>query len=153
MSGTINGRANARPARRRDPHKRTVAGSVRRTAADPADRLRDASDPELRSIEASTLPPNTTRPNARQRGYNHRWDKARATFLRHNPLCRMCESQGRVTEAKVVDHIIPHRGDQALFWDTANNWQPLCYPCHNSVKQREERGTVAVIGDDGWPIG
>lgn len=151
MSGTINGRDQSRSDKAQG-RKKTVAGSVRR-GADPADRARDAPDPECASIEASILPPNNTRPTARQRGYNHRWDKARATFLRHNPLCRMCESEGRVTEAKVVDHIIPHRGDQALFWDTENNWQSLCGPCHNSVKQREERGSVAAIGDDGWPIG
>jgi 5-methylcytosine-specific restriction endonuclease McrA len=37
-----------------------------------------------------------------------------------------------------VDHIIPHRGDKRLFWHRAN-WQPLCAPCHNSIKQRQER--------------
>nr|WP_307877464.1 MULTISPECIES: HNH endonuclease [unclassified Rhizobium] len=45
--------------------------------------------------------------------------------------------------ASVVDHIIPHRGDQALFWHHAN-WQPLCAPCHNSVKQRQECSTTNV---------
>ena len=41
--------------------------------------------------------------------------------------------------ATLVDHIIPHKGDQALFWDW-RNWQSLCTPCHNRVKQRKERG-------------
>ncbi|WP_348271565.1 HNH endonuclease [Bosea sp. Leaf344] len=40
--------------------------------------------------------------------------------------------------ATTVDHIIPHRGDRALFWNCAN-WQPLCTHCHNSAKQRLER--------------
>jgi shikimate kinase len=40
--------------------------------------------------------------------------------------------------ATVVDHIKPHRGDQALFWDK-NNWQPLCTHCHASLKQSAER--------------
>ncbi|MEO4040348.1 HNH endonuclease signature motif containing protein [Hoeflea sp. CAU 1731] len=39
--------------------------------------------------------------------------------------------------AKVVDHIIPHKGDRKLFWDRSN-WQPLCTPCHSSKKQRQE---------------
>jgi 5-methylcytosine-specific restriction protein A len=96
---------------------------------------------------------NTARPSARARGYNHRWDKARITFLRRRPLCVMCEKQGRVTAAQVVDHIIPHKGDQALFWDTAN-WQPLCTPHHNRDKQSMERGgEVVTIGVDGWPTG
>lgn len=61
----------------------------------------------------------------------------------------MCEAEGKATAATVVDHIVPHKGDQALFWDT-DNWQPLCEPCHNSVKQREERqegrGRVKSLG-------
>lgn len=65
----------------------------------------------------------------------------------------MCEAEGRTTAASVVDHIKPHRGDQALFWDRAN-WQPLCKPHHDRDKQREERGSLIVtIGEDGWPVG
>ena len=30
----------------------------------------------------------------------------------------------------LLDHIIPHRGDQKLFWDE-QNWQPLCKDCHD----------------------
>ncbi|WP_323784771.1 HNH endonuclease signature motif containing protein [Thalassovita sp.] len=40
--------------------------------------------------------------------------------------------------ATVVDHIKAHRGDERLFWDRTN-WQPLCAPCHNRHKQRQER--------------
>ena len=29
------------------------------------------------------------------------------------------EAQGRVVPATVVDHVVPHRGDQKLFWDEA----------------------------------
>jgi 5-methylcytosine-specific restriction protein A len=62
--------------------------------------------------------------------YDHRWRKARARFLQEHPLCAACERQGRVTAAAVVDHIVPHRGDQALFWDE-RNWQPMCRKCHD----------------------
>ena len=72
-----------------------------------------------------------------QRGYGYRWQKERERFLMANPLCRYCEADGVTREATVVDHIIPHRGDQSLFWDRSN-WQPLCASCHSSVKQREE---------------
>lgn len=78
------------------------------------------------------------RGSSSERGYNSRWQKARATFLRRRPLCTMCENEGRITPATIVDHIIPHRGDQNLFWDTAN-WQPLCKPHHDKVKQAEEK--------------
>lgn len=91
---------------------------------------------------------------AAARGYGYRWQKARAAFLSipENVLCRMCAREGRITEATVVDHIVPHKGDQVLFWDRAN-WQPLCAPHHNSDKQAEERGVAKVrTGLDGWPI-
>lgn len=76
--------------------------------------------------------------SAASRGYGHRWRTARAGFLAQNPLCAGCERLGRVTEAKVVDHIEPHRGDQEKFWDRSN-WQSLCASCHSGEKQREER--------------
>lgn len=70
------------------------------------------------------------RGGANVRGYDARWRKARALFLRQNPLCAECRRNGALTPATVVDHIIPHRGDAALFWDQ-QNWQPLCAACHN----------------------
>ena len=39
----------------------------------------------------------------------------------------------------VVDHIIPHRGNLALFWDEAN-LQAVSKAWHDSEKQRQERG-------------
>lgn len=92
-----------------------------------------------------------TRPNAQDRGYNSRWQKARKTYLLHNPMCRMCRQQGKDTPATVVDHIQPHRGNNYLFWDVGN-WQSLCATHHNSTKQRDEkRGYSTAIGRDGWP--
>lgn len=79
------------------------------------------------------------RGTAHERGYNRRWQKARATYLGRNPLCKCCGESGRVVVAAVVDHIIPHKGDQALFWNTSN-WQPLCKPCHDSKTAREDGG-------------
>ena len=70
------------------------------------------------------------RGGANARGYDARWRKARALFLRQNPLCAECRRNGVLTPATVVDHIIPHRGDERLFWDEGN-WQPLCKPCHD----------------------
>ena len=43
------------------------------------------------------------------------------------------------SQAGVVDHITPHRGDMRLFWDEGN-WQSLCNPHHVREKQREEQG-------------
>jgi 5-methylcytosine-specific restriction protein A len=89
------------------------------------------------------------RPSARQRGYDSRWEKEREAFLKANPLCVMCLPI--VTPAAVVDHIVPHKGDQALFW-SRDNWQALCATHHNAFKQRQEHGNAQAIGLDGWPI-
>lgn len=92
------------------------------------------------------------RSSAHARGYNHKWRKARNTYLRRCPLCVMCEREGTISAATVVDHIVPHKGDSRLFWDTSN-WQSLCARHHNRDKQQEERGTVRPrIGLDGWPV-
>lgn len=74
------------------------------------------------------------RPSARERGYDSKWDKERAAFLRANPRCVMCAAP-----ARVVDHKTPHRGDRKLFWQRSN-WQALCTPCHSSRKQSQEAG-------------
>src|SRR5699024_6785952 len=66
-----------------------------------------------------------------------RWQKASKAFLQSHPLCAECRKQGRYTKATVVDHIVPHRGDQKLFWDRSN-WQPLCKACHDRKTWRED---------------
>lgn len=91
------------------------------------------------------------RGSSHERGYNARWRKARATYLSAHPHCCYCARDGRVTAATVVDHKVPHKGNQALFWDV-RNWQPLCIPCHSSAKQREEgKGYSTEVDSSGWP--
>ena len=70
--------------------------------------------------------------------YNSQWVKQRKYYLNTYPLCVMCEAQGKLNAATVVDHIIPHKGNEQLFWDI-HNWQPLCKPHHDRDKQRIER--------------
>lgn len=103
---------------------------------------------------------------AARKGYDYRWQKARADHLRTHPLCVFCQQYGRLVPASVVDHITPPRLGEAklsgdseriaaawkLFWDRAN-WQSLCKPCHDSVKQRlEKSGRVVGCSDDGRPL-
>ena len=81
------------------------------------------------------------RPSARQRGYNSKWDRERKRYLAAHSCCRRCGEP-----ATVVDHITPHRGNRALFWDRAN-WQPLCTTCHSRNKQALERGLSRTFAD------
>lgn len=100
-----------------------------------------AYGPACRQLPVTTSDPDSWRygKSASARGYDSGWRKARATYLRKpdNVCCRACKAMGIYTEAIVVDHVIPHRGDMSLFWDTSN-WQPLCIPCHDlKTKQGE----------------
>ena len=76
--------------------------------------------------------------SASDRGYGAAWQKARKQFLHTHPLCVECQKEGRYVKATVVDHIVPHRGDQKLFWDR-NNWQALCKRCHDRKTMTEDR--------------
>lgn len=79
------------------------------------------------------------RGSSSSRGYDARWRKARKRFLGSNPLCTECHAKGRVREATVVDHIIPHKGNRIKFWDETN-WQPMCSTCHSAKTAREDGG-------------
>ncbi len=66
----------------------------------------------------------------------------------------MCRELGRYIEAGVVDHVIPHRGDEGLFFDD-DNLQSLCKPCHDGHKQAQEHqrnGLVRGAGHTGQPL-
>ena len=91
------------------------------------------------------MQPREPRRSAYARGYTKRWARAALAFRARYPLCGMrpggltpvmsqCYDEGRVTAATQTDHIRPHRGDQALFWDEAN-WQSLCASCGSRKSQ------------------
>ena len=71
------------------------------------------------------------------------WRALRLAVLRDNPLCKACQDEGRITAARVVDHINPvSKGitpeeRERLMWDITN-LQPLCDRCHN-IKSAKER--------------
>lgn len=70
------------------------------------------------------------RGSSSERGYSAAWQRARAGYLRNHPLCAEHQKRGVLVPATVVDHIVPHKGDKDLFWDSSN-WQPLCKRCHD----------------------
>jgi 5-methylcytosine-specific restriction protein A len=81
-----------------------------------------------------------------------RWERMRRLHLAQHPVCVMCEAQGKITPAVVCDHIVPHRGDARLFWDSSN-FQGLCKHHHDGSKQQiERRGYSTEVGVDGWPV-
>lgn len=75
------------------------------------------------------------RENSNKRLYDGWWQRERVIYLRANPVC-VCGC-GRL--ATVVDHIIPHKGDEKLFRDKTN-WQGMTNPCHSRKTAREDGG-------------
>jgi hypothetical protein len=78
------------------------------------------------------------RGSARSRGYTAAWDKAARAFKVEHPLCCGCAALGEVAPTELVDHVVPHKGDDRAFWDR-RNWQPSCRWHHDVVKQAIER--------------
>lgn len=69
-----------------------------------------------------------------------------ATFKRDGYVCQMCGRLEGDTSKLTCDHRIPHRGDEALFWDE-NNLQTLCTePCHVKHKQAQEQDSRHHVG-------
>lgn len=83
------------------------------------------------------LHPEDRRSSARL-GYGTAWQKARKRFLLTHPLCVECLKEGQYVRATDVDHILPHRGNQTLFWDE-NNWQALCHRCHSRKTRQQDQ--------------
>src|SRR4029079_16234199 len=80
------------------------------------------------------------------------WRQIRARQLARQPSCVRCVAMGKQVRASVADHVVPHRGDAALFWD-ASNLQSLCMSCHSSDKAHIElHGYSTTVGSDGWPV-
>ncbi|WP_024558300.1 HNH endonuclease [Franconibacter pulveris 1160] len=81
-----------------------------------------------------------------------RWYRLRYHQLQKQPLCEFHLKRSLVVSASIVDHITPHKGDETLFHDP-DNLQSLCKRCHDSVKQRLEKGgTVTEFDSDGRVI-
>lgn len=79
------------------------------------------------------------RGTAASRGYGYRWQKARLAYLKRHPLCEcpQCKAEELLRPATVVDHIVPHKGDMKVFWDSSN-WQAMCKECHDRKTAKED---------------
>jgi len=81
-----------------------------------------------------------TRPTSAALRYGSRWQRYAKIFLAQNPLCVKHLGDGRGPEpATLVDHIVPHKGDEQLFWDSDNH-QALCASCHGVKTATEDGG-------------
>ncbi|WP_348648198.1 HNH endonuclease [Rhizobium sp. ARZ01] len=72
-----------------------------------------------------------------------RWRKLRQKILlRDNFTCKqtgvLCIGKYPADNSPVIDHKVPHRGDERLFWDE-DNLQVVSKAYHDSEKQKQER--------------
>jgi 5-methylcytosine-specific restriction protein A len=90
--------------------------------------------------KSGPTPSEQQRGSAAARGYDWRWQQAAKRFKQQYPLCGMrpngqkpvmseCHDKGLLVPGYQVDHVVPHRGNRALFDDSENNWQVLCRSC------------------------
>lgn len=100
--------------------------------------------PPVRPARHSPITYTQARPVRGKRLYDdRRWRTVSKQFLHKHPMCRQCELLGTHEPATCVDHIIPHRGNQTLFWEQGN-WQPLCDRCHGIKTAAETLGVATV---------
>ena len=86
-------------------------------------------------------------PVARRRYATKRWKDLRRVVLCNNPACMRCGQP-----ATTVDHRVPHKGDEDLFFSLAN-LQALCKRCHDSWKARMENGRLDTeCSSTGYPV-
>ncbi len=77
------------------------------------------------------------------RGYDAEWKALRAQYARAHPLCQDCLNDGRSVPVAIVDHVIPHRGNDALrlAW---SNLRSLCRHHHGLKTASEGAGYKAA---------
>lgn len=85
--------------------------------------------------------------------YNKKqWFRLRWRQLKKQPLCELHLKLKEIVAATIVDHKVPHRGDERLFFDE-DNLQSLCKTCHDGAKQQVEKsGTLRGCDEDGMPL-
>jgi 5-methylcytosine-specific restriction protein A len=76
------------------------------------------------------------RGSSTQRGYDYKWQKTSAGYLKHHPFCVSCEAKGVIGVAVELDHIIPIQVAPLRKYDRSN-WQGLCKPCHTAKTNRD----------------
>ena len=74
--------------------------------------------------------------------YTKRWRMHRLNQLRKHPLCAHCLDENYVKAAQVVHHLVDHKGDYHLFFNTP--LQSLCKKHHDNIRY----GMKAIVGCD-----
>lgn len=124
----------------RPPKPCTHPGCGALVASGYCDQHRPAAEARRReALSRAGRAYNQRRPESDKFYGTAAWRAFRDAFLRSHPLCEECRSHGRLTPARIVDHIIPLRERLDLALD-ATNMRALCFPCHNRIGARVRGG-------------
>lgn len=78
------------------------------------------------------------------------WRSFSRAYRIENPLCENCYDKGRLTEAQIVDHIIPIPVGEKL---NDANCMSLCHVCHNRKSGKEgHAGGPLIAHAGGLPV-
>ena len=72
--------------------------------------------------------------------YDETWERYRRSYLNINRYCYCCGK-----DATVVDHLVPHKGDEMLFKKTDNHI-PLCAKCSIRSIDQEIQSLPNLLG-------
>jgi len=106
-----------------------------------SDRCQDRYDAGRKTTRQTA---DRERGSSTERGYDYRWQHESDAHKRANPICSRCEAQGIPKLADeggpdkpgCTDHIVPVQGGRSdPLFDNTDNWQTLCWDCHNHKTQ------------------
>lgn len=82
-----------------------------------------------------------------QRGYDSKWRRLSERVRQEQPLCPMCEAEGRAIAATEVHHVVPIAVDATRRLDRSN-LVALCSRHHNEVEHRsvEHQTAISLLG-------
>ena len=105
----------------------------------PRPRLQAPKDEAGRSrFRAANTPGRAMMASRKWRGDDNGVGGLRWHILKRDLFtCRICGTIHADTRMLEADHIVPHKGDPALFWDRDNLWC-VCGSCHATVCQSIE---------------
>ena len=80
---------------------------------------------------------DAVRPERHKFYHTARWRRVREAYIKKNPLCVMCLTEGKVTQGVIVDHIVEIQDGGDL--TSPDNLQTLCRYHHNLKTSQEKK--------------
>jgi hypothetical protein len=71
------------------------------------------------------------RVSKRKQKQNEEYGKLRKVYMAENPLCKVCQGEGKPNPSRAVDvHHVSGRGSKT---NDVTTWLPVCRDCHGKI--------------------